>query len=303
MNHVARLSLDRDYFDNIRKVPARSGWYPSHESILTCLREQIRAQRHLLSMLEVRALTKRYTTTTAVDDVSFTVKPYEVLGYLGPNGSGKSTTVNIITGLLEPTGGEVLFEGRSIQSQLIEYKRRLGYVPESPHLYPHLTGTEYLQLTGRLRGLPKRQLDSKIDELLQLFGLGASRHSRIASYSKGMRQKVLISAALLHNPDILVFDEPLSGLDVTSALVFRNLVKMLARDGKIILYSSHVLEVVEKVCTQVMILRKGRMVANDSVENLRTLMKLPSLEDIFSELVLEQDIETTANAIVDVMKA
>jgi ABC-2 type transport system ATP-binding protein len=253
-------------------------------------------------MLEVRALTKRYTTTTAVDDVSFTVKPYEVLGYLGPNGSGKSTTVNIITGLLEPTGGEVLFEGRSIQSQLIEYKRRLGYVPESPHLYPHLTGTEYLQLTGRLRGLPKRQLDAKIEEMLQLFGLGAARHSVVASYSKGMRQKVLISAALLHNPDILVFDEPLSGLDVTSGLVFRNLVKMLAREGKIILYSSHVLEVVEKVCTTVMILRKGRVVANDSVENLRNLMKLKSLEDIFSELVLEQDIETTANAIVDVMK-
>ena len=253
-------------------------------------------------MLEVRELTKRYTTVTAVEDVSFTVKPYEVLGYLGPNGSGKSTTVNIITGLLEPTRGEVLFEGRSIQSQLIDYKRRLGYVPESPHLYPHLTGREYLQLVGRLRGMPQRTLDPKIDDLLQLFSLGASRHSPIASYSKGMRQKVLISAALLHNPDILVFDEPLSGLDVTSGLVFRNLVKTLAREGKIILYSSHVLEVVEKVCTHVMILRKGHVVANDSVEGLRNLMHLPSLEDIFSELVLEQDIETTANAIVDVMK-
>src|SRR5437764_1396440 len=131
-------------------------------------------------MLEVRGLTKRYTTTTAIDNVSFTVKPYEVLGYLGPNGSGKSTTVNIITGLLEPTAGEVLFEGRSIQSQLIEYKRRLGYVPEQPHLYPHLTGTEYLQLTGRLRGLEKKQLHAKIDEMLQLFGLGAARYSRIS---------------------------------------------------------------------------------------------------------------------------
>jgi ABC-2 type transport system ATP-binding protein len=254
-------------------------------------------------MLEVRGLVKRYTTVTAVDDVSFTVKPYEVLGYLGPNGSGKSTTVNIITGLLEPTAGEVLFEGRSIQSQLIEYKRRLGYVPESPHLYPYLTGREYLQLTGRLRGLPKRALDSKIDDLLELFSLGSSRHSPIASYSKGMRQKVLISAGLLHNPDILVFDEPLSGLDVTSALVFRNLVRNLARAGKIILYSSHVLEVVEKICTHVMILRKGKVVANDTVASLRTLMKLPSLEDIFSELVLEQDVETTASAIVEVMKA
>jgi ABC-2 type transport system ATP-binding protein len=253
-------------------------------------------------MLEARGLTKRYTTVTAIEDVSFTVKPYEILGYLGPNGSGKSTTVNIITALLEPTRGEVLFEGRSIQCQLIDYKRRLGYVPESPHLYPHLTGREYLQLTGRLRGLPRRTLDKKIDDLLQLFALGSSRHSPIASYSKGMRQKVLISAALQHNPDILVFDEPLSGLDVTSALIFRNLVKSLAREGKIILYSSHVLEVVEKICTQVMILRKGQVVANDSVQNLRSLMQLGSLEDIFSELVLEQDIDATANAIVEVMK-
>jgi ABC-2 type transport system ATP-binding protein len=254
-------------------------------------------------MLEVRGLTKRYTTTTAISDVSFTVKPYEILGYLGPNGSGKSTTVNIITGLLEPTRGEVRFEGRSIQSQLIEYKKRLGYVPEQPHLYPHLTGREYLQLVGRLRGMAKAALDRKIDDLLQLFGLGAARHSPIASYSKGMRQKVLLSSALLHNPEVLVFDEPLSGLDVTSALIFRNLVKSLARDGKMILYCSHVLEVVEKICTHVMILRKGQVVANDSVDGLRNLMQLPSLEDIFSELVLEQDIETTASAIVDVMKA
>jgi ABC-2 type transport system ATP-binding protein len=254
-------------------------------------------------MLEARALTKRFTTTTAVDNVSFKVKPYEVLGYLGPNGSGKSTTVNMITGLLEPTRGEVLFEGRSIQLQLIEYKRRLGYVPEQAHLYPHLTGREYLQLVGRLRGLARKSLDRKVDDLLQLFSLGASRHSPIGSYSKGMRQKVLISAALLHNPDIIVFDEPMSGLDVTTGLVFRDLVKSLAREGKIILYSSHVLEVVEKVCTHVMILRKGQIAANDTVEGLRNLMHLPSLEDIFSELVLEQDTETTANSIVDVMKS
>ena len=186
---------------------------------------------------------------------------------------------------------------------MIEYKRRLGYVPEQAHLYPHLTGREYLQLVGRLRGLLRKSLDRKIDDLLQLFSLGASRHSPIGSYSKGMRQKVLISAALLHNPDIIVFDEPMSGLDVTTGLVFRDLVKSLAREGKIILYSSHVLEVVEKVCTHVMILRKGQIAANDTVEGLRNLMHLPSLEDIFSELVLEQDTETTANSIVDVMKS
>src|SRR5947208_16218108 len=159
-------------------------------------------------MLEVRGLTKRYTTVTAIDDVSFTVKPYEVLGYLGPNGSGKSTTVNIITGLLEPTRGEVLFNGRGIQSQLIEYKRRLGYVPESPHLYPHLTGREYLQLVGRLRGMARRALEPKMDELLRLIGLWDDRHSPLASYSKGMRQKILLMAALLHDPELLILDEP-----------------------------------------------------------------------------------------------
>ena len=131
-------------------------------------------------MLEVRGLTKRYTTVTAIDDVSFAVKPYEVLGYLGPNGSGKSTTVNIITGLLEPTRGEVLFEGRSIQAQLIDYKRRLGYVPESPHLYPYLTGREYLQLVGRLRSLPRRVLEPRADEMLRLFSLWEDRYSPLA---------------------------------------------------------------------------------------------------------------------------
>src|ERR1700730_6868926 len=162
-------------------------------------------------MLEARSLTKRYTTTTAVDDVSFTVKPYEVLGYLGPNGSGKSTTVNMITGLLEPTRGEVMFDGRSIQSQLIEYKRRMGYVPEQAHLYPHLSGREYLQLVGRLRGLTRAVLEPKIDKFLRLFSLWVDGYAPLSSYSKGMRQKILLSAALLHDPDILILDEPFSG--------------------------------------------------------------------------------------------
>src|SRR5437016_2873167 len=220
-------------------------------------------------MLEVRGLVKRYNRIPAVDGVSFTIRPGEILGYVGPNGAGKSTTVKVLTGLIEPTAGDILFQGKDVRAGWPQFQRKLGYVPEQPHLYPHLTGREYLQLVGRLRGLPKKTLDRKIDDLLQLFALGAARHSPVASYSKGMRQKVLISSALLHNPDILVFDEPLSGLDVTSALVFRNLVKSLARDGKMIFYSSHVLEVVEKICTHVMILRKGVVVANDSVENLR----------------------------------
>jgi ABC-2 type transport system ATP-binding protein len=145
-------------------------------------------------------------------------------------------------------------------------------------------------------------MEAQIEGFLRLLSLWDARHSLISSYSKGMKQKILISAALMHDPDVIIFDEPLSGLDVTSALVFRNLVKALSAEGKIILYSSHVLEVVEKVCSHVTILRKGRMVANDSVERLRDLMALPSLEDIFAQLVLQEDTEKTAHEIVSVMK-
>jgi ABC-2 type transport system ATP-binding protein len=176
-------------------------------------------------------------------------------------------------------------------------------VPEEPNLYPYLTGREYLQLVGRLRCLPEQALEARIDNLLNLFSIFEHRYSPMSSYSKGMKQKVLISAALLHNPDVLVFDEPLSGLDVTTGLVFKSLIKALAREGKAILYSSHVLEVVEKVCDRVIILRKGIVVANDSVVHLRDLMKLPSLEDIFSELVLQEDTEKIAEDILEVMQA
>lgn len=254
-------------------------------------------------MLEVVGLTKRYSSIPVVNDVSFTLSPFEVFGYLGPNGSGKSTTVKMLTGLVTPSAGRILHNGQDIQSQLSEYKKRLGYVPEDPQLYSYLSGREYLQLAGRLRGLEEKSLQRKIDDFLQIFSLHTSRHAPISSYSKGMRQKVLLTAALLHNPEILILDEPESGLDVTSALIFRNLVKALAREGKIILYSSHVLEVVEKVCARVAILHKGRIMANDSVETLRDLMKLPSLADIFTQMVIQEDTEKLAGDIVAVMKA
>lgn len=253
-------------------------------------------------MLEVMKLTKYYTHVPAVDAVSFTIGPGEIVGYLGPNGSGKSTTVKMLTGLLRPTTGRILFEGRNIAEQSIAYRKRLGYVPEDPNLYPYMSGSEYLQLVGRLRSIPEKLLNHKVDELLQLFSLRLHRYAPIASYSKGMKQKVLISAALLHNPDVLIFDEPLSGLDVASVLIFRNLVQALAWEGKIILYSSHVLEIVEKVCSRVVILYKGRVVANDDVKNLRELMALPSLEDIFRQLALQEDTEKIAREIVGVMK-
>lgn len=172
-------------------------------------------------MLEIQALTKYYRNVPVVKDVSFTVKPGEVTGYLGPNGSGKSTTVKMITGLLEPSAGRVLLDGRNIRLDLAAFKRRLGYVPEEPHLYSYLSGLEYLQLTGRLRMLPTATVDKKADDLLNLLALHSHRHAPISNYSKGMKQRVLIAAALLHDPDVLVLDEPLSGIDVTSAQLFK----------------------------------------------------------------------------------
>jgi ABC-2 type transport system ATP-binding protein len=253
-------------------------------------------------VLEAKGLTKRYSNIVAVNDVSFRIAPGDVYGYLGPNGSGKTTTVRMLTGLLEPTAGGIFFNGRDIRRDLISYRKLLGFVPEEPHLYPYLSGKEYLELVGRLRSLPERLIATKAENLLVLFRLGPHRYAPISSYSKGMKQKVLICAALLHDPEVLIFDEPLSGLDVTSVLVFRDVVKSLAAEGKIILYTSHILEVIEKVCTTVMILHRGRVVANDRVEHLRDLMKLPSLEQIFRELVVEEDTERVAKDIVQVMK-
>ena len=240
-------------------------------------------------MLEVRGLIKRYNRIPAVNDVSFTIRPGEILGYVGPNGAGKSTTVKVLTGLIEPTSGYVFFDGRDVREDWIGFQRRMGYVPEEPHLYSHLTGREYLQLVGRLRGIARRALDPKIDQMLRLFSLWEDRYSPLSSYSKGMRQKILLSGALLHDPELLILDEPFSGLDVNTALMLRSLLQSLAAERKMILYSSHVLEVVEKVCSSVLILRNGQVVAYDAVERLRDLMQQPSLEGVFAQLTQQED--------------
>jgi ABC-2 type transport system ATP-binding protein len=254
-------------------------------------------------MLELRHVTKRYSGIPAVSDVSFIARAGEVTGYLGPNGSGKSTTLKMITGLIEPTEGQILFHGEPIERDRVGYRQRLGYVPEEPQLYPHLTGGEYLEMVGQLRGIASQPLAEKIDGFLRLLSLYSDRYVPIASYSKGMRQKVLLAAALLHNPDLVLLDEPFSGLDVNSALVLRDLIGQLAARGKVVLFSSHELETVERVCSRVVILHKGRVVANDSIEQLRALMSLPTLEEIFSQLAIEQDTAAITRQMVQLMEA
>lgn len=254
-------------------------------------------------MLELRRVSKHYASIPAVDDVSFCARPGQVTGYLGPNGSGKSTTMKMIAGLIERTTGEILFQGRPIESDLMAYKRHLGYVPEEPYLYNHLSAVEYLVMVAQLRDLPRRASAEQIDGLLRVFSLHADRHVAIAGYSKGMRQKVLLAAALLHNPELILLDEPFSGLDVGSALVLRSLIQELAARGKVVLFSSHELDTVERVCSRVVILHHGKVVADDSIGHLRSLMELSSLEAIFSQLAVEQDTDAMARQIADLIHA
>jgi len=253
-------------------------------------------------MLEVRRVTKLYSGIPAVSEVSFVAPAGEITGYLGPNGSGKSTTLKLIAALIEPTEGEILWRGAPIERDIVLHRQRLGYVPEEPHLYPHLTGLEHLEMVGQLRGLPSKPLAEKIAGLLNLLSLYEDRYVPIASYSKGMRQKVLLAAALLHNPEIILLDEPFSGLDVNSALVLRTVIQELAARGKVVLFSSHDLEIVERVSYRVVILHKGRLVANDSIHQLRSLMSLATLEEIFAQLAVEQDTRGIANQILQLME-
>ncbi len=253
-------------------------------------------------MLDLQAVSKSYRGIPAVHGVSFTLRPGEVLGYLGPNGSGKSTTVKMVIGMIRPTHGKVLFAGREIHADLLKYRAQLGYVPEEAQVYTHLSGLEYLQLVGRLRGMAERLVELKARGLLHLLSLEGAQYSPMTEYSKGMKQRVLIAAALLHDPKLIVFDEPLSGLDAVSARLFKDLLLLLAKEGKAILYISHVLEVVERVCQRVIILFKGKVVADARPQELTELMRLPDLEAVFSQLVRQTDTAKVARELVEVMQ-
>ena len=253
-------------------------------------------------MLELQHLSRSYRGIPAISDVSFEVRSGEIVGFLGPNGAGKSTTVKIVTGLLRPNDGRVLFEGQDIHSDLLAWRATFGYIPEEAHLYAWMSAMEYLQLVGRLRGMRERVIDEKATALLALLGLESWRHSPMTVYSKGMRQRVLMAAALMHDPKLLVFDEPLSGLDVLSSRLFRDLLHELAGTGKAVLYISHVLEIVEQICDRVIVIAQGKVVADAAPSDLTRLMVLPSLEKVFAQLVRQQDTRSAARAMVEVMR-
>jgi ABC-2 type transport system ATP-binding protein len=253
-------------------------------------------------MLEIQNLSRSFRGIPAIQNVSFTLGSGEIVGFLGPNGAGKSTTVKIITGMLRPNDGRVLFEGQDIRKDMVGFRSVFGYVPEETHLYTYLSGLEYLQLVGRLRGFGEALIKTKATRLLKLLHLDSWLYSPISSYSKGMRQRVLIAAALLHDPKLLIFDEPLSGLDVVSARLFKDLLELLAAQGKAVLYISHVLEVVEQICNRVIVIAEGKILADARPCDLVRLMSLPNLESVFAQLVQQQETMSIAREMVEVMQ-
>ena len=251
-------------------------------------------------MLEVDEVWKSYRGVSAVRALTLRAAPGSVVGLLGPNGSGKSTTVRMIVGLLRPNRGSIRWRGTDIQQQLIAYQAVVGYIPEEPRLYGYLSASEYLDLIGGLRGIPRATLIRRINRYLEIFGLDTDRHAPLSAFSKGMRQKVLIAAALIHDPELVVLDEPNSGLDVAATLVLRSLVATLAERRKVIIYSSHMLDAVEKVCQEVVIIRNGSAIASTSVTRLRELTESRTLEEAFTSVAIDQDVSALGRELANV---
>ncbi|MDP5277107.1 ABC transporter ATP-binding protein [Chengkuizengella axinellae] len=235
-------------------------------------------------VLSIKNMKKDYGTKTVLDGVSLQVRRGEIIGYIGPNGAGKSTTVKIMLGIEHDYSGEVKLFDHDISNGDVEYKRKIGYVPEIAELYDNLTAHEYLTFIGELYGLDFNFVDYKAKTLMELFGVGEVYHSRIASYSKGMRQKLLIISSLLHDPELLFFDEPINGLDANSVMIFKEIMSQLADRGKTIFYSSHIMDVVEKISSRIILLNDGKIAADGTFEDLSRENTEGSLEQIFNQL-------------------
>lgn len=244
----------------------------------------------------------RYTSDEVLHGVSFSIQPGEIVGLLGPNGAGKSTSLKIIAGIQAATSGVVRVTGLDLPGSATEVKQRIGYVPETGALFESLTGQEFLEFMGRLHEVEEDALQTRIKSLLETFDLTSDRVRTLAGYSKGMRQKILISSALLHNPELILLDEPLTGLDVNAAILVKDLLAALAAEGKTILYSSHVLDVVEKICNRVLIIHKGDLIADDSPANLRASTQQSSLEDVFRQLTNTQQRDPHIANIVEALR-
>ncbi|MBC8110542.1 MAG: ABC transporter ATP-binding protein [Verrucomicrobia bacterium] len=254
------------------------------------------------TIIEVKNLFKSYGIQPVLKNISIEVASSQIIGYIGPNGAGKSTTIKILAGLLPDFEGEATVLGFDVRKDALEIKKRIGYVPENALLYETLTPAEYLRFIGQLHQLKESIIDKKAAELLQIFGLEGKEGHRMNTFSKGMRQKVLLISGLLHNPDIIFLDEPLSGLDANAVILVKEILAQLKTAGKTIFYSSHLMDVVEKISDRIVIINAGQIIADGTFEELKSRSDTGSLEQIFAQLTDQnQQTESQAGHFVQVL--
>jgi ABC-2 type transport system ATP-binding protein len=246
-------------------------------------------------VITIEHLFKNYGNKPVLKDINLEVYPGQVIGYIGPNGAGKSTTVKILCGLITDYEGEVKVKGYDLKNDTLEVKKIIGYVPEMAELYDVLTPMEFLKFSGALYGMDENLCEDRIIRILAAFDLAANMHDRMDSFSKGMRQKVLLASGLLHNPDIIILDEPLSGLDANSVIIIKELISRLAKEGKSIFYCSHMMDIVEKVSDHIVLIDEGRIIANGTIEQLKTEHPGKTLEQIFAVLTGKGSLSVTAD--------
>jgi ABC-2 type transport system ATP-binding protein len=249
-------------------------------------------------LIKVENLSRQYGTLWAVKDLSFEIADGEVYGLLGPNGAGKSTTVKIMVGMLAATTGEITINGLNIKTDGNAIKANLGYVPESCALYENLTGREHLEMVCNLHHLPVEGIEPQVTRLIELLDLKDAADKRIAGYSKGMKQKLLLAGGIIHNPRVLILDEPLSGLDANAQSLFRELIKEFARDNRIVIFCSHVLEVVERICDQLLIIDHGKKLTEGTPQQIMETQSVTTLGEAFSRLTGATDIDDQARGIL-----
>ncbi len=253
-------------------------------------------------MISIQGLSRSFGTVKAVDNLSFNVEAGEVFALLGPNGAGKTTTIKMILGMLRPDEGRLVFDGKPITPDNNNHKARIGYVPESCALYDNLSGREYLAFMGNLHHLPSNEVNQKIGLLLEAVELDDSADKLIREYSKGMKQKILMISALIHDPDLIVLDEPFSGLDANAVLVFKELIYEQARLGKAIVFCSHILEVVERIVDRALIMKDGRQLACGTPSDIISLSSHNTLSRAFNELTGSRDVAEQARSIAGIIR-
>jgi ABC-2 type transport system ATP-binding protein len=252
-------------------------------------------------IITIKNLTKHYSAPV-LRGINLEIEAGKIIGYIGPNGAGKSTTLKILTGIIPDFGGDVHVLGMDVRKEALEIKRKIGFIPENAMLYETLTPMEYLTFIGQLYEMPISDIEKKAQDLLNLFGLSVNVHQRMNTFSKGMKQKVLLIAGMIHNPEIIFLDEPLSGLDANAVILVKEILVQLRNSGKTIVYSSHIMDVVEKISDRIVLINKGEIIANGTFEELKSTQN-SSLEQIFAQLTgSTESTSLTAGQFLDALK-